>query len=110
MGRPSALGGFTASRCNARCAAARLDRCARDRARDEALGRWQDTHRGDEPLVVRDGPEDRAQPLVLRSNVGDEGAISDWIVNNFYTLDTESEKGILPAMVPLDNYLTDLNS
>jgi hypothetical protein len=42
--------------------------------------------------------------------VGDEGAIGDWIVNNFYTLDTESEKGILPAMVPLDNYLADLNS
>ena len=29
---------------------------------------------------------------------------------NFYTLDVESEKGILPAPVPLDNYLADLNS
>ena len=38
------------------------------------------------------------------------GAISDWIVNNFYTLDAESEKGILPAMLPLDDYLADLNS
>jgi hypothetical protein len=38
------------------------------------------------------------------------GAINDWIVNNFYTLDMESEKGIIPAMLPLDDYLADLNS
>ena len=38
------------------------------------------------------------------------GAINDWLANNFYTLDTESEKGILAAMLPLDNYLADLNS
>ena len=44
----------------------------------------------------RDGPED--------------GAIGDWLVNNFYALDSESEKGILAAPVPLDNYLADLNS
>jgi len=42
--------------------------------------------------------------------VQDDGAIGDWIVNNFYTLDTESEKGILAAPVPLDNYLADLNA
>ena len=41
---------------------------------------------------------------------GGSGAIGDWIVNNFYTLDAESEKGILPAMLPLDDYLADLNS
>jgi len=39
-----------------------------------------------------------------------DGAIGDWLVNNFYSLDTESEKGILAAPVPLDNYLADLNS
>jgi hypothetical protein len=39
-----------------------------------------------------------------------DGAIGDWLVNNFYTLDSESEKGILAAPVPLDNYLADLNS
>ena len=39
-----------------------------------------------------------------------DGAIGDWLVNNFYPLDAESEKGILPAPVPLDNYLADLNS
>jgi hypothetical protein len=40
----------------------------------------------------------------------ESGAIGDWLVNNFYALDSESEKGILPAPVPLDNYLADLNS
>jgi hypothetical protein len=39
-----------------------------------------------------------------------DGRLSDLLVSNFYTLDTESEKGILPAPVPLDNYLADLNS
>ncbi|MCK7494719.1 MAG: hypothetical protein MZW92_28965 [Comamonadaceae bacterium] len=39
-----------------------------------------------------------------------DGAIGDWLVNNFYSLDIESEKGILAAPVPLDNYLGDLNS
>jgi hypothetical protein len=39
-----------------------------------------------------------------------DGAIGEWLVNNFYSLDIESEKGILAAPVPLDNYLADLNS
>jgi hypothetical protein len=39
-----------------------------------------------------------------------DGRISDLLVSNFYTLDSVSEKGILPAPVPLDNYLADLNS
>ncbi|MEO8038078.1 MAG: hypothetical protein ABI794_04870 [Betaproteobacteria bacterium] len=38
------------------------------------------------------------------------GRIDDWLVNNFYDLGAESEKGIIAAMVPLDNYLADLNS
>jgi hypothetical protein len=38
------------------------------------------------------------------------GAIGDWLANNFYTLDAESEKGIIASMLPLDNYLADLNS
>src|SRR5512140_3301555 len=40
----------------------------------------------------------------------DDGAIGDWLVNNFYSLDIESEKGILAAPLPLDNYVGDLNS
>jgi hypothetical protein len=39
-----------------------------------------------------------------------DGAIGDWLVNNFYSLDVESEKGIIAAPLPLDNYLADLNS
>lgn len=39
-----------------------------------------------------------------------DGSIADWLVNNFYSLDSESEKGIIAAPVPLDNYLADLNS
>jgi len=39
-----------------------------------------------------------------------DGAIGDWLVDNFYALDTESEKGIIGAPVPLDNYLADLNA
>lgn len=38
------------------------------------------------------------------------GRISDLLAANFYTLDTESEKAILPAPVPLDNYLADVNA
>jgi hypothetical protein len=47
---------------------------------------------------------------VVTGRIADDGAIDDWLVNNFYTLDSESEKGILAAPVPLDNYLADLNS
>jgi len=39
-----------------------------------------------------------------------DGRLSDLLVANFYSLDVESEKGILAAPVPLDNYLGDLNS
>lgn len=53
---------------------------------------------------------------LVTGRMGDPGpapgtmAIGDWLVNNFYTLDCESEKGIIAAMLPLDNYLADLNS
>lgn len=39
-----------------------------------------------------------------------DGAWADWMVNNFYNLDIYSEKGIIASMLPMDNYLTDLNS
>ena len=42
--------------------------------------------------------------------VQENGSIGDWLTNNFYSLDIESEKGIIAAPVPLDNYLADLNS
>lgn len=47
---------------------------------------------------------------VMTGRVGEQGALDDWLVYNFYTLDAESEKGIIAAPVPLDNYLGDLNS
>ena len=47
---------------------------------------------------------------LVTGNTRNDGAIADWLVNNFYTLDAISEKGILASAVPLDNYLADLNS
>ncbi len=47
---------------------------------------------------------------VVTGRVGTDGAIDDWLANNFYTLDLYSEKGIIAAPVPLDRYLADLNS
>jgi hypothetical protein len=47
---------------------------------------------------------------IVTGRTDDDGGMADWLVNNFYALDSESEKGILAAPVPLDNYLADLNS
>jgi len=47
---------------------------------------------------------------LVTGRVGPNGAIGDWLANNFYTLDSFSEKGIIASMLPLDNYLADLNS
>ncbi len=38
------------------------------------------------------------------------GDFADWTVNNFYNLGSFSEKGITAAMLPMDNYLADVNS
>jgi len=47
---------------------------------------------------------------LVTGRVAPDGAIGNWLVNNFYALDSESEKGIIAAPVPLDNYLADLNA
>ena len=47
---------------------------------------------------------------IATGTVGKAGEWSDWLVNNFYNLDSFSEKGIIAAPVPMDNYLMDLNS
>jgi len=47
---------------------------------------------------------------IVTGRVQADGSIGNWLVNNFYSLDVESEKGILAAPLPLDNYLGDLNS
>ncbi|HYE35914.1 hypothetical protein [Methylocaldum sp.] len=49
--------------------------------------------------------------LALATGVfGPHGEWSDWLVSNFYPIDDKSDKGILSALVPMDNYLADLNS
>lgn len=47
---------------------------------------------------------------LVTGQVGPEGQMAHWMMNNFYDLDVESEKGIIPGMLPLDHYLMDLNS
>jgi hypothetical protein len=47
---------------------------------------------------------------VATGRYGENGEWADWAVNNFYNLDSVSEKGILAGTVPMDNYLMDLNS
>jgi hypothetical protein len=47
---------------------------------------------------------------IVTGRVQADGSIGQWLVNNFYSLDVESEKGIIAAPVPLDNYLADLNA
>lgn len=47
---------------------------------------------------------------LVTGRVGAQGQMHEWLVANFYTLDSESEKGIIAAMLPLDSYLADLNS
>lgn len=39
-----------------------------------------------------------------------DGNWSRWLVNNFYNLDSVSEKGIIAAVTPMDKYLMDLNN
>ena len=41
---------------------------------------------------------------------GPGGSMADWMFDNFYDMNTVSEKGIIASMVPMDKYMTDLNS
>ena len=47
---------------------------------------------------------------IATGRFGAKGEWADWAVNNFYNLDSVSEKGIIAATLPMDNYLMDLNS
>ena len=47
---------------------------------------------------------------VVTGAFGPRGEWDDWLVNNFYNLGAVSEKGIVAATLPMDNYLADLNS
>ena len=59
------------------------------------------------------GDDDEAHAghfAVATGRIADDGAIGEWLVNSVYALDTESEKGIIAAPVPLMNYQADLNA
>lgn len=47
---------------------------------------------------------------VATGRFGPHGEWDDWLVNNFYNLDSVSEKGIIASTLPMDAYQTDLNS
>ncbi len=39
-----------------------------------------------------------------------DGQYHNWLVNNYYSLDVVSEKGIIAGLTPIDKYLADVNS
>lgn len=46
---------------------------------------------------------------IATGRFGAKGEWGDWVVNNFYNLDSVSEKGIIASSLPLDAYQGDLN-
>ena len=78
-----------------------------------ATRQWQDKAAIGIMLNGAQGDDDEAYGghfAIATGAIGKEGQWGDWIVNNFYNLDSFSEKGIVAAPVPMDNYLMDLNS
>ncbi|MES2257701.1 MAG: hypothetical protein V4724_04240 [Pseudomonadota bacterium] len=74
---------------------------------------WQDKPAIGIMLNGAQGDDDEAYGghfAIATGKVGKHGEWADWLVNNFYNLDSFSEKGIIAAPVPMDNYLMDLNS
>lgn len=64
-------------------------------------------------LTGAQGDDDgaRAGHLAIATGVlGERGEWHDWLVTNFYPLLDGNAKGIVPASLPIDNYLYDLNS
>ncbi|MBI5595971.1 MAG: hypothetical protein HY928_07770 [Elusimicrobia bacterium] len=47
---------------------------------------------------------------LFTGRVGPGGSMADWMFDNFYDMDSVSEKGIVAGMVPMDKYMADLNS
>lgn len=81
--------------------------------RDRAASDW--TGKTVLALMVNgaQGDDDEAHGghfAIVTGRVSANGTIGDWLVNNYYSLDIESEKGIIAAPVPLDNYLGDVNA
>ncbi|MGB7213619.1 MAG: hypothetical protein WBE98_01000 [Gammaproteobacteria bacterium] len=64
-------------------------------------------------LTGAQGDDDGARGghlAVATGVVGERGEWHDWLVTNFYPLVEGNAKGIIPASLPIDNYLYDLNS
>ncbi|HEX6994509.1 MAG TPA: hypothetical protein VF339_10235 [Gammaproteobacteria bacterium] len=64
-------------------------------------------------LTGAQGDDDgsRAGHLAIATGVlGERGEWDEWLVTNFYPLLEGNAKGIIPASLPIDNYLYDLNS
>jgi len=114
-----------------------LDAPPRPLARRELLSTLVEAQAGAESgasqrvLFARDGADWRGRPviaLVLTGAQGDDdgaraghlaiatgvlgehGEWHEWLVTNFYPLVDGNAKGIIPATLPIDNYLYDLNS
>jgi hypothetical protein len=47
---------------------------------------------------------------VATGKVETDGGYASWLVNNYYDLASNSEKGIIAGITPMDNYMADLNS
>jgi hypothetical protein len=47
---------------------------------------------------------------IATGHFGPQGEWDHWLVENFYPVDEPNAKGIIPASVPADKYLTDVNS
>lgn len=47
---------------------------------------------------------------LFTGRVGAGGSMADWMFDNFYDMDSVSEKGIVAGMVPMDKYMSDVNS
>ena len=74
---------------------------------------WQDKPVLGIMLNGAQGDDDEAYGghfAIATGTIGKQGDWADWLVNNFYNLDSFSEKGIIAAPVPMDNYLMDINS
>lgn len=64
-------------------------------------------------LIGAQGDDDEAHGghfAVVTGRINADGGYANWLVNNYYNLASNSEKGIIAAPTPLDNYLADLNS
>lgn len=46
---------------------------------------------------------------LVTGQMNTDGSYNQWLVNNFYSLNVYSEKDIVAAVTPMDNYLADLN-